>query len=140
MVVAWEAIQKALDWLEDNLSETIDSQRLRDRAGLSEFYFQKLFARLVGKTVFEYVKLRRLEKAADMLRESRLRVADVAFEMGFENHETFTRAFKEKYGMTPKEYQRDARPLNHFYKPEQDRRELYGAVVSYRRNGRRGEG
>jgi AraC family transcriptional regulator len=105
--------------MEEHLTDKIEMEELSRIAYLSPFYFQRLFNRLVGKTVMEYIKLRRLANAADYLilnRESRIK--DVAYQFGFENHETFTRAFKSVYGMTPESYRSEPRQLAHFHKPD----------------------
>jgi AraC family transcriptional regulator len=115
---AWESIQNTVTWIEENLAEHIEVEKLSDIAHLSPFYYQRLFARLVDKTVMEYVKLRRIANAADHLSKNQRRIIDVALDYGFENHETFTRAFKAAYGITPEEYRASPRPLSHFLKPD----------------------
>ncbi len=115
---AWESIQDTLKWIEENLSETVEIEKLADTAHLSPFYYQRLFSRLIGKPVMEYTKLRRLAKAADYLAKNHIRIIDAAFNFGFENHETFTRAFKDAYGNTPEEYRASPRPLSHFLMPD----------------------
>lgn len=114
---AWECIQESIKWIEENLAGQIDIEHLARTAHLSPFYYQRLFSRLVGKPVMEYVKLRRLANAADKLTKHR-RIIDVAMDCGFENHETFTRAFKDAYGITPDEYRNRPRSLSHFLMPE----------------------
>lgn len=115
---AWDSIQKALGWIEENLTERIEMDKLSEIACLSPFYFQRLFNRLVGKPVMEYVKLRRLAYAADDLAKNKGRIIDAAYNYGFENHETFTRAFKACYKMTPEDFRANPRPLSHFIKPD----------------------
>jgi AraC family transcriptional regulator len=115
---AWESIQKTLNWIEGNLTEQMDIEKLADIAHLSSFYYQRLFGRLVGKPVMEYVRLRRLAHAADRLAHHQGRIIDAAFHSGFENHETFTRAFRDTYGITPEEYRAAPRPLSHFLLPD----------------------
>ena len=115
---AWESIQETLVWIEENQQERIDIAKLADIAHLSPFYYQRLFSRLVGKPVMEYTKLRRLANAADYLAKNQKRILDLALDYGFENHETFTRAFKDTYGMTPEEYRARPRPLSHFLIPD----------------------
>jgi AraC family transcriptional regulator len=115
---AWESIQKAIDWIEENLSEKIEMEQLSGIACLSPFYFQRLFNRLVGKPVMEYVKLRRIAYAADDLATNKGRIIDAAYNYGFENHETFSRTFKTYYGMTPESFRSNPRPLSHFIKPD----------------------
>lgn len=115
---AWEAIEQSLDFIEEHLTEEISTEELADAAGLSPFYFQRLFRRLVNKPVREYVKLRRLAKVIGNLGGSGQRILDVALDYGFSSHANFTRAFKEAYGITPEDYRRDLPMLNTFERPE----------------------
>lgn len=115
---AWEAIEQSLTFIEDHLKEEISTGELANTVGLSPFYFQRLFKRLVNKSVYEYVKLRRLAKVIENLGDSEQRILDVALDYGFSSHANFTRAFKETYGITPEDYRRDLPMLNTFDKPE----------------------
>ena len=115
---AWEAIEQSLTFIEEHLTEEIYTEELANIAGLSPFYFQRLFKRLVNKPVQEYVKLRRLAKVIENLGNSEQRILDAALNYGFTSHANFTRAFKETYGITPEEYRRDLPMLNTFDKPE----------------------
>lgn len=115
---AWEAIQKSLDYIEDNLAEDIKIETLANVAALSPYYFQRLFARLVKKPVNEYVKLRRLAKACEALKNKGKRILDIALDCGFSEHANFTRAFKGAYRITPDEYRDCLVILNQFVKPD----------------------
>ena len=115
---AWEAIEQSLSFIEEHLAEEISTEELANTVGLSPFYFQRLFKRLVNKSVQEYVKLRRLARVIENLGDSERRILDVALDYGFSNHANFTRAFKETYGITPEDYRRDLPMLNTFEKPE----------------------
>ena len=115
---AWEAIQTSVDFIEMNLQEDISAESLAAMIGLSPFYFQRLFKRLVNRPVQEYIKLRRLARAGEALKSGDRRILDVAMDYGFSSHANFTRAFKETYGITPEEYKRNRPLLNTFLKPE----------------------
>jgi AraC family transcriptional regulator len=115
---AWEAIQKTLDYIETNISEEFDIEQLAKEASLSLFYYQRLFSRLVKRPVREYIKLRRLSRACELLDNKQRRILEIALDHGFGSHETFTRAFKEAYGMTPEQYREHPVMLNHFDKPD----------------------
>lgn len=115
---AWEAIQKTLDYIEMNIGEEIEIEQLAKEASLSVFYYQRLFSRLVKKPVREYIKLRRLARASEQLSEKKERILDIALNFGFHSHQTFTRAFKEAYHMTPEEYRKHPVMLNQFDKPD----------------------
>lgn len=115
---AWETINRSLNYIEEHLSGEISTEELADAVGLSPFYFQRLFKRLVRKPVQEYVKLRRLAKVIESLKDMDRRILDVALDFGFSSHANFTRAFKETYGITPDEYRKNLPMLNTFEKPE----------------------
>lgn len=115
---AWESIQATLNYIETNLKEPVEIERLANQAHLSPFYYQKLFHRLVGKPVMEYAKLRRLSHVADRLRQEGGKILDLAVEYGFHNHETLTRSFKEAYGMTPEAYRSNPVFLSHYNMPD----------------------
>lgn len=115
---AWEAIQNALDYIEDNLQEEIKIETLANMAALSPYYFQRLFRRLVKKPVSEYVKLRKLAKASEALKNKEKRILDVALDYGFSDHANFTRAFKDAYSITPEEYRSCPVILNQYVKPD----------------------
>ncbi len=115
---AWEAIQKGIEYIEENLTQEIQIEELASIAGLSPFYFQRLFTRLVKKPVCEYIKLRRLAQAVNELKDKEVRILDIAIDYGFSSHANFTRAFKETYGITPEEYRTSKLYLNQFVKPE----------------------
>jgi len=115
---AWEAIQKTLDIIEKRIGEDISTEELANEAALSLFYYQRLFSRLVKRPVHEYIKLRRLAKACEALKNENKRILDVALEFGFGSHEVFSRAFKDTYGITPSEYREGEIYLNSFDKPD----------------------
>ena len=115
---AWEAIEQSLTFIEEHLTEEICTENLANIVGLSPFYFQRLFKRLVNKPVQEYVKLRRLAKVIEKLRNTGQRIFDVYLYYGFTSNANFMLSFKETYGITPEGYRRDLPMLNTFDKPE----------------------
>ncbi len=115
---AWEQIQTTVDYIEEHISEVITIEELAKMASLSQFYYQRLFCRLVKKPVGEYLRLRRLARASEALPDKSKRILDVALDNGFSSHETLTRAFKSAFGMTPEEYRANPVKLNNFGKPQ----------------------
>ena len=114
---AWEAIQKSLDFIEVNISEDIDIEQLAKESALSLFII-KVILSSCEKTSPRYIKLRRLACAYKSLADKQRRILDIALDCGFGSHETFTRAFKEHFKMTPEEYRKQPVMLNQFDKPD----------------------
>lgn len=83
---AWESIQSTIDYIEEHLNEELQIETLAKTAALSPFYFQRLFSRLVNKTVYDYIKMRKLSKASEILKSSSSRIVDIAMEYGFSSH------------------------------------------------------
>jgi len=115
---AWEQIQLTLDYIEEHLDEKLEIENLAKIAALSPFYYQRLFSRLVKKPVVEYIKLRRMAKATEVLLQKDRRILDIALELGFSSHEHFTRTFKDTFDMTPEEYRNSPKSLNRMTKPQ----------------------
>lgn len=115
---AWESIQTAVDFIEVHYAEPLEPEGLAEIAGLSPFYFQRLFSRLVKRPVREYVRLRRLAHACEALVDREQRILDVALACGFASHEALTRVFRDAYGLTPEQFRASPMMLNQFDKPD----------------------
>jgi AraC family transcriptional regulator len=94
-------IDSVLLYLERNLNLNVAPADLARVANLSLFHFHRVFRGLTGESVMECVRRLRLESAAKRLKHSATPVTQVAFDSGFESHEGFTRAFKERFKEAP---------------------------------------
>jgi len=108
----YECIQKTIDSIESNLSEDIRLDELANEACFSVFHFHRIFRAITGEPVMDYIRKRRLARAASELVDTDKTVIDIAFEYRFNSHEGFTRAFKKAYGITPRECRKT------FFRPE----------------------
>jgi AraC family transcriptional regulator len=90
--------------IQARLDEDLALDRLARLAGLSRFHFLRQFRALTGETPKQYVLRLRIERAALRLVFLRSTVLDVALDCGFRNHETFTRAFRRRFGTSPRDY------------------------------------
>lgn len=107
-----EIITNAIAYIK---SQTIRAQSSGDitvedvacHAGFSTDYFNRLFLAHTGFNVMEYVRFCRLRNAARLLRMGNERdILSIALDCGYEAHESFSRAFKNQYGLTPAEYRK----------------------------------
>lgn len=99
-------IQRGIDYIEANLDETVELSEVSKVAGISHWHFQRIFKALTGETLKTYVRSRRLANSLERLLATDMRILDIAMRAGFESQESFTRAFKKAFGMTPNEYRR----------------------------------
>jgi AraC family transcriptional regulator len=101
-----EQIQRGVDYIETNLESPIALEAVAREAGMSQWHFQRMFRGLTGDTVKAYIRARRLGLALDFLLNSDKRIIDIAIEADFESQESFTRAFKAAFDITPAQYRR----------------------------------
>jgi len=99
-------LNRILVHIQANLDGDISLNALAAEAGLSIYHFEREFGRLVGESVKQYTLRVRLERAAIRLLLHQGTILDIALEHGFESHETFTRAFRRHFDMTPREHRR----------------------------------
>ncbi len=97
-------IQSIVNAIENNLTEDVNIVRLAEKAHISPWHFQRLFKSLVGDTLGQYIRGRRLARGAELLAQSPDSILNIALEVGFQSHEAFTRSFKSYYHMSPKAF------------------------------------
>lgn len=101
-------IGDVLAFLAAHAHEDVRPARLAKLAHFSPHHFHRIFRGVSGESVMECVRRLRLESAALRLRRSRATVTEVALDAGFQSHEGFTRAFKERFGAPPAVWRRQA--------------------------------
>lgn len=94
-------LQRAIDYLEEHLTEPLDIGAAASQAYVSSFHFQRVFSVLCGCTVGEYVRSRRLTQAGLALLTTDRKVIDIALDCGYDSPESFTRAFTRFHGVSP---------------------------------------
>lgn len=99
-------IKKVLSFIEENLSEEFSLEMAADAVGVSSFYLSKLFREEKGETFINFVSDKRLEKARAMLEETELSIKEITACTGYNDQNYFSRIFKNKYGLSPKEYRK----------------------------------
>jgi AraC family transcriptional regulator len=102
----YERVQKAIDYIESNLENGIDLEKVAAEAYMSSSNFYRLFFALTGFTVKEYIRQRRISGAASYLKEGTESILDIALRHGFESNEAFTRAFKRLTGYPPSAFRK----------------------------------
>jgi len=96
-----ESLQRAIDYMEEHLLETISMEMIAKEANASVFHFQRTFAILTDINVGEYIRRRRLTLAAQELSNTCSKIIDIALKYGYDTPEAFTKAFRRQHGITP---------------------------------------
>ena len=107
------SIRAAIDFMEAHLLEDIGPQDVADHVYLSPFFLQRGFSLMTGFGVGEYLRSRRLYRAALDLEETDDKVIDIALRYGYETPESFAKAFARFHGATPTQV-RDGAPIKPF--------------------------
>ncbi|MCU0647395.1 MAG: AraC family transcriptional regulator [Gemmatimonadaceae bacterium] len=103
-----ERILRVMDHVQAHLDDDLTPDTLASLAGFSLHHFHRVFRGMVGQSVMEYVRDRRLERAAFRLKFGTATVTQVAFDSGYGSHEAFTRAFRARFAMPPSAYREQA--------------------------------
>jgi two-component system response regulator YesN len=99
-----KTIMDALDYIDRNFQDDISLKDVAEAVYLNVWYLSDLFRREVGKTFSEYVKHKRIELAKKLLRESSMKLYEIAYHVGIREQSYFSSLFKKETGMTPKQY------------------------------------
>lgn len=125
-------LQKALDYIEDNLEEDINYEKIAKELGISSFYFHRIFSSIIWISPAEYIRNRRLTCAADELSIYKANILDVAIKYQFNSNESFTRAFTKFHNVTPKMAKVDGTELKVFSKVHLSLNLEGGSMMDYR--------
>jgi len=105
------AIQKLIDFIDDNAVTNPSLGEISKQVGYSPYYCSTMFHRIAGTTIKSYMAKRRLYMATIAVRDTKVRIIDIALEYGFSAQSALTRAFKEAYGCTPAAFRRNPVPI-----------------------------
>lgn len=99
-------IRDLLNWLEGHLDQPLSLDNVATKAGYSKWHLQRMFKDVTGHAIGAYIRARRLTKSAVALRLTSRPILDIALQYRFDSQQTFTRAFKKQFSVTPALYRR----------------------------------
>lgn len=105
----YDALVRAINFIEANLDQKIEVSEIARQAGLSPFYFSRLFRAACGTSVYGYVIETRLKTAQRLLEKTDLALSTIAFETGFSSQSHFTTSFRTRFGTTPHAHRKQFR-------------------------------
>ena len=94
-------LNNAIEYIEDNLSLTIEIDEVAKVAFTSRYHFQRMFHALTGFTLTEYIRNRRLTLAGEELSSKDSKITEIAVKYGYESPDAFTKAFQRLHGVAP---------------------------------------
>lgn len=94
-------LSNAIEYVEDNLDKKISYEEAAHIAGCSTYYFQRMFSYVVGLSLSEYIRRRRMSQAAFELQGTNQKVLDISLKYGYSSPTSFNRAFQRVHGITP---------------------------------------
>lgn len=102
-----QSINRASHYIATHLDETIDVKTLARVANLSDFHFCRIFKAIKGEPPIAFIARIRIETAAQLLRYSSLTIEEIAYNIGYESPASLSKAFKNRYGISPTQYRTD---------------------------------
>ena len=117
-------IESICDYIYKHLDQDLSTESLSKVANFSKYHFHRQFTEYTGICVYQFVQLLRLKRASYQLVYSKdYKHIDIALDAGFENPESFSRAFKKKFGQTPSEFRENPKwkPWHQRYRFNQNR-------------------
>ena len=96
-------LQASINYIEENLEGKFDVAEAAAIAYVSKYHYQRMFQLLLGSSVGEYVRKRKMTLAAIDLKNPNEKVIDIALKYGYQSPESFSKAFKRIHGLNPSE-------------------------------------
>lgn len=102
-----ERLNKAINYIEENITKEIEYEQLAKIACCSTYHFQRMFAYMADVPLSEYIRRRRMSLAAVELQNDNKKIIDVALKYGYSSPTAFNRAFKSIHGIAPSIIQKE---------------------------------
>lgn len=107
-----QTIETVCRHVKENLKEDLSLVRLAELTDHSPTYLSRMFKEVKGVGYNDFVVACRMERAAYLLRESKLKLADIIEKVGYTSSSYFIRTFRRTFGMTPMEYRNSSKDNN----------------------------
>ncbi len=97
-------IAKSVKYIHDNYNENITLRDVAEETNMSYHYFSKYFKDSLGKNFVDYITELRIEKSKELLKNERISIKEICFQIGYSDPNYFSKIFKKTTGITPSEY------------------------------------
>lgn len=110
--IAADPVAPALAYIRDCLAESLTVEAMAAVAGLSRSAFTRTFRDATGRSPYQFVKEARLDRARELVIENAMPVAEVSRAVGWKSSSHFIKEFRDRFGMTPRNYARARCPIS----------------------------
>lgn len=101
-----QLVANAIKYVEENISRPeLSVEELAQALNMSRVHLYKKLSQITGKTPIEFIRIIRLKRSVQLLKESQLNVSEIAYQVGFNNPKYFAKYFKDEFGVLPSVYQ-----------------------------------
>ncbi len=97
-------VDQAVEFIRNNLSEELNLSMTAEHAGVSNAYLSTLFTQNLGYSFVDFLNRTRIEYACDYMHDSKMKIYEIAFKVGFKDEKYFSKVFKKVIGQSPTEY------------------------------------
>jgi AraC-like DNA-binding protein len=109
-----DSIQTAREMIRKNIRYHFVIREIAQKVGMNEFKLKNGFRELFGNGVYEYLRSERMQVACQLLNESGRSIKEIASTTGYRSVNSFIKAFKKMYGVTPGEFRKNSLTLKHY--------------------------
>lgn len=97
----YDIIEKSLDFIEENIEESLSVEYVASNFNLSKYYFHRIFSAVMGCSLNQYILSRRLHSAIKLIQDGKLSLTEISYRLNFGTQSSFTRAFKREFKLAP---------------------------------------
>lgn len=105
-------ITRTVDYVEQHLRERMTMEDISRHVYVSKYHLQRIFKALTGKGVMEYARSRKLTESLYDLLYNEMRIGKIAEKYAFDYEQSYTRAFKDEFGLSPSAYRNNSSPVH----------------------------
>lgn len=107
-------ISKAINYINSNYNYEITMEQVANHVSVSSYYFSKIFKEILGENYIDYVTNIRMNKAKEILLKTDISIKEICFQVGYNDPNYFSRAFKKSVGVSPSEFKANISYEQHF--------------------------
>ena len=114
MLKQYDMLEKVLSEIENGIKDGINIYTLTEKFSISRGHLSYIFKYILNLTIADYIRSRKFVKSLEDLQENELSILDIALIYGFDYEQTYIRAFKKEFGVTPGQFRKTGF-IKHFH-------------------------